>query len=444
MKKFYSLFFITIYITSFLSKLSFPQEEKSPQKISLLDAIEIAKKNNLDIIKAKEQINESYGYTKTIHSQILPEFTGSVLNLRQQKSRVALGLTDELNFLFPDYVGPYNLFGEEINMQFPVLNLKALNEFLSAKSNETLTELQAKVVEENVISQVSSLYFEVLRDIEAVKSTEENVKRYEKRLEVIKDKRKAGLATDIDVKSSEYELSKAKSELKVVQTQLTYSTTQLKQSLNIDISEDIELTDTLIFQPIQPLEIETATDIALKQRPDFLAQKQKEKVDLYQVKSAKCSWIPEINIYGRYGREGEEISDIIPVWSIGIQLDIPIWDSFKRKGTLEQKESQLLQTKDITEKVKAQIKNEIQVIYEQMESAKNVVEVSIEYVALEEERLKQKQDELKAGTATQDDVFVAEVNLSKAKFQKIDAIYKYNISKVNWFRALGNTSQIIE
>ena len=186
-----------------------------------------------------------------------------------------------------------------------------------------------------------------------------------------------------------------------------------------------------------------ATDLSFKQRPDYLAQKQKVKTSKMQKDAASAEYYPTLRAIGNYGEQGLTPDDTVEAWFIGAYASISLFDSFKRSGSIVQQDSQLKQQENRMKDMEGQMWNELRLAADELKYNEQSVLVADESVVLADESLTEQEDNKAAGTATDLDVVSAEVDLADAKFARIQAIYEYNLTAVAWYKAVGNVREVL-
>ncbi len=123
--------------------------------------------------------------------------------------------------------------------------------------------------------------------------------------------------------------------------------------------------------------------------------------------------------------------------SAGIQLSIPLFSGFTTKNKIKQlqlsQEQLKLQNEYLTDNLKIQLENNfktMQLAYEKVESAK-------ENIKLAKRSYEIAQSAYKTGTATLLDLNNSRLALTQAQLNYYQAVYEYELSKLEYFKILG-------
>ena len=431
-------------------------------KLSLAEALSLAAAENLDVLYANERVNQSKGQIKSKRSGLLPKIDGQVSGSRQQHGLAAAGLSEDTTFegqLVSPYgnpytvaltstpsevIGPYNTLDARAVLKVPLIDLQTRNEYKSTTAAGQAVIMESKATQEKVMADTAAYYFEVLFYQDAVEAMEKKVVLYESRVKLKQDRQSSGVVIDLDVKKEQVALSVVKNEWLSTKNALAVARRNLKNMLGLDSDEKIELTDGLAFHPVERGEIRETVEASMSQRPEYLAQKAWESVARHEKSAAKAGWAPILNLNGHYGQQGEELDDTVDIWYIGLVLNIPIWDSLERHGIYQQKSSVYAQACNRSENMERMIENEIRDMQETLELAADAITVAEESVRVARDSLSYQQDKEKVGDATPLDVVQAEVDLADVEFKRLEKFYEYNLASVNWYKALGNITQICD
>ena len=125
-------------------------------------------------------------------------------------------------------------------------------------------------------------------------------------------------------------------------------------------------------------------------------------------------------------------------------MEIPIFDSFRRSGVIEQREALLAEARLMLEDVASAIRADLESSREALEVAKESIAVADESLAYAESVVALRKDQATAGRATPLEVNSAEVALAESKFRRLEKVYDYNIAALQWYRSLGHIEGFLD
>lgn len=157
-----------------------------------------------------------------------------------------------------------------------------------------------------------------------------------------------------------------------------------------------------------------------------------------QRKAAIGDYYPTLTAIGNYGEQGLTPEDTVEAWFVGAYAQIPIFDSFRNRGAIIQQDSQWKQEQSRTRDLEDRIWNEVRQYADELSYYESSVLAADENVMYTDEVLQEKTDAKESGMATDLDVVEAEVDLADAKFDRIEAVYNYNLGVMKWFKTVGD------
>lgn len=455
---------------------------RSDERLDLRRVIELAMERNLDLELAKEKVRSARGDLLVSRSRLLPELNASAKQTRQDRSVAAYGLPETtsitapepapfridynardsiihrlglptggsvtlpdpllLDFDFQDTTGPYNFFDGKFSLNVPLIDLQNLDSYRAVRTALDRAALDVRAAAETVALQATLLYYGVLVSEEAIRAGEEKVNLHEDKLQTAKDMRAAGEATELDVQKEEAALASVRSELLSSRKDLAVALRGLQNTLRLD-KPLATLEGQLGFQPVALLSPEEAVKTALAKRPDFQQQQKSEKIAIYQRNAVKGSRYPTLSAFGSYGFQGNMPDDANEAWQVGVGAQLPVWDSFRRRGDLLRAESGLAQVRNRMVDLESSIHDEILNVMDELNYRADAVRVARLNYSVAELNVRLEQDKKDAGTAKLLDLQNAEVNRAQAEYRRIQAYYEYATAAATWFHSIGDTAGVL-
>ena len=289
------------------------------------------------------------------------------------------------------------------------------------------------VIQGTMINVISS-YWQTIGAKASVEAAEADLKDAFTLLEVSETKKKAGLATHVDVARAMANYVKA--QLNLVSAQGTYKNNQSALATNIGLEPDIEF---ILERPraIAPSRLTEDLDRLLARakccRADLTAMKIALKAQSYAVEAAKSQLYPSLNASGWAAKVWYQgIGGIHGLnYSGALNLNYPFFSGFETLGTIKQDEAKLAE--DL-----AAYKNQENNALLNVANNYTSVKTSIESVAFSKKYLAYAQDSFasslkgyKTGTRSIEDVVSAEATLSDARSSLVESETQYYVSLAN-------------
>lgn len=312
---------------------------KHYQDEKLNELVELTLKNNTNIQLAVTRIEEADANMREVGANLLPEIDFSTQAERNKVTELGP---------FPTFTSPIRnnyTFGLSTSYEIDFWGRLKRNKE-AAKANALATRNAKETVELSLAGLVASNYLQ-LRGLDAqIAVTKDNQKSRKEALGLNQRRLAGGVASALEVSQAEVAVSNLEAQLieltrlrAISQHQLAVLTGMLELKLE---AADIR---TLPVPPTPPAGLPS---VLLENRPDIRQAEQALIAENARIGIAKAALYPSITLTGSYGGESLELSDLLKtgarVWTLGIGLDLPIFDSGKRQSRVEQATARQKQT----------------------------------------------------------------------------------------------------
>jgi outer membrane protein TolC len=211
----------------------------------------------------------------------------------------------------------------------------------------------------------------------------------------------------------------------------------LIRSLGIAFDVRLVLTDDLKFVPVEPQAAEQALTAAREQRLELRAQENRQRLAALTLNSVTSERIPSLSLNGDYGWIGLKPEDALATRSIGLTFSIPIFDGGQRESRISETRSRVRQEsirmKDVSDQVTLEVRNALLTL----ESSMQQVAVAEKGMELALKELTFARDRFAAGLTTNIEVTNAQTSVARARDNQIEALFRFNASRINLARAKG-------
>lgn len=414
-------------------------------KLSLRDAIQAAIDNNVNVRLLKERIAAAQAQASTSFGALLPNVSGYVSGRNQTVNLGAFGLPlDGLSGLGlrRSVTDPFEVYDARATLVQNIFSLSLIQRWRAAKSGVDVASLEAEVTKRDVMATAGLLYIETLRADEAVKARQADIELSQQLLKLARDRKAAGVATGLDVTRQEVELENSKQRVLVAQNEQESARLNLIRALGIDFEVRVVLTDELRFVPEQAQPAEQALTIARQQRLELRAQENRQRLATLSLSSVTSERIPSLSLAGDYGWIGLKPEDALATRSIGLTFSIPIFDGGRRESRISEIRSRVRQEsirmKDVSDQVNLEVRNALLTL----ESSTQQVVVAEKGLELSLKELSFATDRFAAGLTTNIEVTSAQTSVARARDNQIEALFRFNASRINLARAKGEIEQL--
>ncbi|MGZ8374973.1 MAG: TolC family protein [Nitrospira sp.] len=421
-------------------------ERNPPQlKLSLRDAIQAAIDNNVNVRLLKERIAAAQAHANTSLGALLPNVGGYLNGRNQTVNLAAFGLpADRLAALglTRSVTEPFEVYDARATLVQNIFSLSLIQRWRAAKSGVDVADLEAEVTKRDVMATVGLMYIEALRADEAVKARVADNELSRQLLKLARDRKAAGVATGLDVTRQEVQLENNTQRLLVSQNEQESARLNLIRALGIAFDIRLVLTDELKFVPIETQAPEQALLTAREQRLELRAQENRQRLASLSLSSVTSERIPALSLNGDYGWIGLKPEDALSTRSIGLTLSVPIFDGGQRESRISENRSRVRQEsirmKDVSDQVTLEVRNALLTL----ESSTQQVGVAARGMELALKELTFAKDRFAAGLTTNIEVTNAQTSVARARDNQIEALFRFNASRINLARAKGEIEKL--
>ncbi len=414
-------------------------------RLSLRDAIQAAIDNNVNVRLLKERIAAAQAVSNTTLGALLPNVSGFVNGRNQTVNLAAFGIPqDRLSSLgVPRNVtDPFDVYDARANLVQNIFSLSLIQRWRAAKTGVDVASLEAEVTRRDVMATVGLLYMEALRADEAVKARLADIELSEQLLKLAQDRKAAGVATGLDVTREEVQLENNRQRLLVSQNEQESARLNLIRALGIDFGVRLVLTDELKYIGMMQERHEEALASARENRVELKAQEARQKMASLSLSSVTSERIPSLSLNGDYGLIGLKPDDALATRTVGLTLSVPIFDGGQRESRISESRSRMRQEsirmKDISDQITLEVRNALLTL----ESSQQQISVSQKGLELAMKELKFARDRFVAGLATNIEVTNAQASVARARDNVIEALFRFNASRINLARAKGELEKV--
>lgn len=423
-----------------------PSGARPPElRLSLRDAIEAAIDNNVNVRLLKERIAAAQAQADANLGTLLPNVSGYLSGRSQTVNLAAFGLPMDRFAQFGltrSVTEPFQVYDARGTLVQNLFSLSLIQRWRAAKTGVDVASLEAEVTKRDVMATVGLLYMEALRADEAVKAREADIELSRQLLKLAQDRKAAGIATGLDVTREEVQLENHKQRLLMSQNERESARLNLLRALGISFDVRLTLTDELKLLPVESQRPEEALAAARAQRLELKAQETRQKLASLSLSSVAGERVPTLSLNGDYGWIGVKPEDAMATHSIGLTFSIPIFDGGQREARISETRSrvrqELIRMKDVSDQVTLEVRNALLTL----ESSIQQVAVAEKGMELALKELAFARDRFTAGLGTNIDVTNAQTSLERARDNQIEALFRFNASRINLARAKGEIEKL--
>jgi outer membrane protein len=410
--------------------------------LSLSSAIDLALKNNLQTLLAGEQVVSSEGMRGILRSALLPNVAASAYQANITANLAAMGLPVQEMRGFPVFVGPYNRFDARISVVQSVFDLSAIRRYQAGNKGVELAGEEKRLASQQVTASAIVSYLAVLEGEQSLAAAKSNFQLAERLLTLALSQRDSGVATGVDVARSETSLANQRVQLAQAQTNLDTALLNLLRVIGLPLATELVLEDRMRFGPGSVIDSDQAIVKALADRAEMKIAEQQVRIAELQQKAATAAWLPTVHAFGDYGSSGLKPNEIsLPTRSVGVQLNIPVFDGGRIRSEVKVASSRLRQAEMQRSDLQAAIAKEVRQAIVVLKTREEQVRASIQAESLANRELELAQDRFQNGAGDNIEVIHAQTALEDARRIYISSLAQFTIARLTLSVALGHAEE---
>ena len=419
------------------------------QKMTLQECLKTGIENNLGLKKADGEIRKGKLTISENRAKLLPQIN------------MVVSLND--NFDPPVSVTDGTAYGKKYNitktlqynsaagvqLQMPLYNQMALTAMDLAKTVDRINSLSYEKAVEDLIMQISKMYYMAQNTEEQIAIVGDNIKRLKELRDITVAFYDNDMAIEVDVKRVNINIENMQVQYDNAKAMLVQQYNMLKYVMDYPSDADIAVvTDGNGIDEISSFAglDSNLYELQLLQEQVTLAQQQKDL--------AKSEYLPSLALTGSLMFSA--YTDKIGNWfhsgesnhwyrssGLGISLRVPIFDGFGRRSKVRKAQIDIDNAKisyeDAYKGLQTQYMNAINDL---QNSQRNYVKQKDNY-KLAEDVYNVTTDRYREGIVTMTDVLQDEMQLSSAQNNYLSASYNYRIARLSILKYTGQLSTLL-
>jgi outer membrane protein TolC len=417
------------------------------QDLSLDDALTLAQANNPELKASQLEIEKANQQRVIARSLFLPSInaTAQINHYFRLPAFFGFGETSENGKI------PYGRFGGKDQLATAVSAFQPLYNPVSyptlkrssIQQQESVVAARAKQIE--ILSQIKTHYLQVVVLEERIALTKESINRNKRVLQDSKSLFLQGKGLRVDTLRAYTAVKNLEPDLVKLSNAAETGKLQLKSLIGIDSLGDIVLSDSLQIPSPGALENEQAIyEEVLANNPSYQLLKLQELNEKQQVKIASAHRLPVLGAVAQYQIQSQtnsfEYSNAhYPSSSyVGLQLSVPIFSGLSMNARVKQASASKSQTSFLLANRQSQLRAQVHT------SIANINEASLrlENTAIVQETAQLSyniiQYRYKNGISSRLELTDAELALSTAQSNYLEAVYDYIAARIELNKLRGN------
>ncbi len=423
---------------------SVPAGRATPNAIplSLKDAIYRGLKHNLGLLLTGEGIPSARGQWWKSLSELLPNVTTSTSFSARQVNLETVGISlsafSRIGINISPIVGPFGVFDTRAYFTQNLFNWQLIQQTRSDTQQIHAAQYSYKDARELVVFAVVSAYLQTIADSARVDTSTAQRDTAKALYQQASDQLEAGTTAAIDVLRAQVELQTREQQLISARNEFAKQKIAFGRVIGLPTGQEFTLTSSPIYEPPPRTSLEESLRRAYASRADYQSAIAQVRSAELARKAASAEYYPSVSTAVDYGDTGFNPGNSHGTLDATGALNIPVFQGNKVHGDVLQAESALRQSREMLDNLRAQIDQDVRNALLDVQSAADQVEVARSSVDLASQTLVQARDRFAAGVTDNIEVVQAQQSVASANESLISSLYSYNVSKIEFGRAIGN------
>ncbi len=431
---------------------AFSQSPVPEAKLSLSQTLQYALANNESIRKALlDEKTAEYRIRETKGSG-LPQVAGSgqlTVNPALPTQLLPGEIAGQPGRLIPVQFGTKYAAQGGLELQQMLFRKSFFVGLEAASTTRELYSLRTKMSQEEIIYNVSSAYLQVLQTKQQFNIIDANFNRLEQLEKILTLQYKNDVATKVQLNRVTVNKINLENQRTSLNAGLKQQENALKFFMGMPLEQPIALTDSVVVLNTQVPTNENAADI-IASRLEFKVLTTQKELNKLNVKNIKAGYFPTLNGFGNYGynamRKEFNFLDTSQPWfnavSIGVRLNIPIFDGFQRKNQIRQAEVEVAKVEQDLSLLTRQTQMALDNAITQMQTSLSSIQAQERNVSLAQEVYRNTNELYKEGLSPLTDVLDTEVSLREAQTNLNNERLKYQLAQLTFLQAKGELNTL--
>ena len=426
---------------------------QQPRTITLEQAVTVALEKNkdlntaqLEIEKADARVSEAWGYA-------MPSVDLSA-NYTRSLERPVFFLPDFANpgsnKTVPVKIGTEHSWGMTLSARQTIFNSTVIIGVGAAHIySEAARELyRAKKLE--TVSNVRKTFYAVLLASEARDLMRANLKNAEENLGNVRTMSKQGLVSEYDELRATVGVENLRPEVIRAENNYLLALDGLKSAMGIDASEQIIVDGTLQFQQVPEDRVVSAVDQVKESNAGLKALRLQIGVNQAFLNVERSNYLPMVSAFGNLQYQAAKntfnisTNDFFRSSQVGLSLSFSVFQGFQTNARVDQAKVEVRKTEEQVANLENNLRTAAHSLVLQLRQSQQRIEAQGKTVEQAERGYKIATTRFLSGAGTQLEVNDAQLALTQAKVNRIQAVYDYLVASADFDRTLGYLPAFIQ
>jgi outer membrane protein len=409
-----------------------------PRVLHLDDAVQTALKQQPQLIEARANLGAAEGRVTQARSPLLPQINGIASYQRIHNGAGTLtsttpGVTPSLR---PSTYNSWNfgVSGNQLLWDFG----QTWYAFRSSEKLAASFAQTAYATEIQIVLGVRTSFFQARATRDLVRVAQETLDNQLKHQQQVEGFVRVGTQPEIDLVTARTNVANARVQLITAQNNDRIAKAQLNQAIGLPQGTDYQVSD----EELPPIEGEAGSiaplfDTALSSRPEIASLEYSRQSREALLASARGAWGPSIGFSGGFAKQGQDPGSLYDTWNFGFTLNWPLFQGGLTYGRVHEAEQNLKSATAALTVEQLQVRFDVEQAQATIIGNKESVTAAQDALLNAREQLRLAEGRYQAGVGNVIELSDAQVALTNAGAQLVQAQYNLSTARARLLAALG-------
>jgi len=442
----------SIGISLFLVAISLAGGPDSSNVYTLEGAVQTALRNNHDLTSARLEVQQASARVREAWGYAFPKIDLSARYTRALKKPV---------FYLPDFanpgsgrvsaieIGSTHAFDMTVSAEQVLFNSSVFVGVGTARIYSKAAEQIYRAKRMETVTAAKKAFYGVLVAEEVLKMIEQSLTNAEENYQNTRHLAASGLVSEYDQLRAAVAMDNLRPELLKAENEYSLALNNLKSSIGASYISKLETNGVLEADTTVESQLESVVEGVITTNPSLAAMRYQAEVSDAVVSVERSSYLPRISAFGNYQYTSQNnvfnfsTGDFIASSQVGLSLSMNIFSGLQTNARVEQAELDLRKSQEAISGMEIRLQTSAESLVLQIRQAKQRIAAQGRTVEQAERGYRIASSRFANGLGIQLEVNDAQLALTRAKVNRIEAIYEHLIATVELDQLVGRLPEYV-
>lgn len=319
----------------------------------------------------------------------------------------------------------------------------------SSELEKELADLNIIKSNENIIYNTITMYYNAMILNEKTKLLQESYNQHKTLVDILKLRYQHGVAKKTEFDRAKVNFRNVESEIEINSSQYKQAINSLKNAIGFNLKDELIIDQSIAKYEDFVLPLVEEANYDTSNLIDAKIDSKNEEIKQSEIEKKKANFLPTLTANAKYGANsfGSELGSSFSNWfdysTIGLKLNVPIFNGFKNKSLLEQSKIELSIQESISKLNEQSYQLNISSSLTQLYSSYENLNKNKENLHLAKEMIDASTVEYREGTSDLSNFLDAEYSYKEARTNYITSLLDYLNAEVDYNKSTGNINNYI-